>query len=274
MQSVAAGQFVDVLDLRTHYITAGKGGEPLVLIHGGSPGASAGLSWKNNIEALAEAGIEVYAFDQPGYGHTDIPSDHSSAFRLAHAEAFIDAMGFGGEYSVMGNSAGSDIAARIALADDRVRRLVLVASGTLAPVGSAAAQALSKEHAERLGAYTPSLENARELSLGTLYHAELVTDAFVQERYEMSAGPLYDAMLERRKLPRPEKIYDKLVDLRMETLIIWGRHDGGASVEKALLLFEAVPRAQLHVFSDAAHWVMWDEAARFNRLVADFVTGS
>lgn len=273
MQSVAAGQFVDVLDLRTHYITAGKGGEPLVLIHGGSPGASAGLSWKNNIDALAEAGVDVYAFDQPGYGHTDIPSDHSAAFRLAHARAFIDAMDLSG-YSLMGNSAGSDIAARIALEDDRVRRLVLVASGTLAPVGSAAAQALSKEHAERLGAYTPSLENARELSLGTLYHAELVTDAFVQERYEMSAGPLYDAMLERRKMPRPEKIYDKLVDLRMETLIIWGRHDGGASVEKALLLFEAVPRAQLHVFSDAAHWVMWDEAARFNRLVADFVTGS
>ncbi|MCI0779434.1 MAG: alpha/beta fold hydrolase [Chloroflexi bacterium] len=274
MRSVAAGQFVDVLGLKTHYISAGKGGEPLVLIHGGSPGASAGLSWKNNIEALAEAGIDVYAFDQPGYGHTDIPSDHSSAFRLAHAKAFIDAMGFGSEYSVMGNSAGSDIAARIALADERVRRLVLVASGTLAPAGSAAAQALSKEHAERLGAYTPSLENARELSLGTLYHAELVTDAFVQERYEMSSGALYDAMLERRKQPRPEKIYDKLGGLKMETLIIWGRHDGGASVEKALLLFEAVPHAQLHVFSDSAHWVMWDEAARFNRLVADFVTGS
>ena len=104
MQSVAAGQFVDVLGIRTHYITAGKGGLPLVLIHGGSPGASAGLSWKNNIDALAEAGIEVYAFDQPGYGHTDIPSDHSSAFRLAHAKAFIEAMDLG-EYCVMGNSA-------------------------------------------------------------------------------------------------------------------------------------------------------------------------
>ncbi|MCH7898531.1 MAG: UDP-N-acetylenolpyruvoylglucosamine reductase, partial [Proteobacteria bacterium] len=57
--------------------------------------------------------------------------------------------------------------------------------------------------AERLGAYTPSLENARELSLGTLYHAELVTDAFVQERYEMSSGALYDAMLERRKQTQP-----------------------------------------------------------------------
>ena len=272
MGSVAAGQFVDVLDLRTHYLTAGKGGDPLVLIHGGSPGASAGLSWKNNIGALADAGVEVYAFDQPGYGHTDIPSDHSAAFRLAHARAFIDAMGLQA-YSLMGNSAGSDIAARIALEDDRVRRLVLVASGTLAPVGSAAAQALSKEHAARLGAYTPSIENARALSLGTLYHAELVTDAFVEERYEMSAGPRYDAMLERRKQPRPAKIHDRLGELSVETLIIWGRHDGGAAVEKALLLFEAIPRAQLHVFSDSAHWVMWDESVRFNRLVADFVTG-
>ena len=272
MQTVAAGQFVDVLGLKTHYLTAGRGGQPLVLIHGGAPGASAGLSWKNNIEPLAEAGIEVYAFDQPGFGHTEIPSDHSAAFRLAHARAFIDAMGLG-SYSLMGNSAGSDVVARIALEDNRVQRLVLVASGTLAPVGSAAAQAISKAHAERLAAYTPSLENARAISLGTLYHAELVTDAFVQERYEMSSGALYEASLERRKQPRPEKIYDRLGGLRMETLIIWGRHDGGASVEKALLLFETIPHAQLHVFSESAHWVMWDEAVRFNRLVSDFVTG-
>ena len=272
MPSAATGQFVDVLGLRTHYLTAGRGGEPLVLIHGGSPGASAGLSWKNNIEALGEAGVEVYAFDQPGFGHTEVPSDHSAAFRLTHARAFVEAMGLS-RYALAGNSAGADIAARIALEDDRVRRLVLVASGTLAPAGSAAAQALSKEHAERLLAYTPSIENARKLSLGTLYHAELVTEAFVEERYEMSAGPRYDAMLERRKQPRPDKIHDRLGDLRMETLIIWGRHDGGAAVEKALLLFEAIPRAQLHVFSESAHWVMWDEAARFNNLVADFVTG-
>ena len=272
MEAVAAGQYVDVLGIKTFYLTAGKGGEPLVLVHGGSPGASAGLIWKNNLGALAEAGVEVYAFDQPGYGRTEVPADHTAQFRFVHARAFIDAMGLTG-YTLMGNSAGADIAARIALEDDRVRRLVLVASGTLAPAGSPAAQQLSKEHAQRLGAYTPSIENARALSLGTLYHAELVTDEFVKERYEMSSGPLYDAMLERRKQPRPDKIIDRLGELDVETLILWGRRDRGAAVEKAMLLLELIPRAQLHVFSDSAHWVMWDQADRFNRLVADFVTG-
>lgn len=272
MATVAAGQFVDVMGLRTFYLTAGKGGEPLILVHGGSPGASSQLIWKNNIGALAEAGLEVYAFDQPGYGRTEVPTDHSAPFRLAHARAFIDAMGLTG-YALAGNSAGADIAARIALEDDRVRRLVLVASGTLAPAGSPAAQQLSKEHAERLGAYTPSIENARTLSLGTLYHADLVTDEFVNERYEMSSGPLYEAMLERRKQPRPEKINDRLGELDIETLILWGQRDRGAAVEKAMLLLELITHAQLHVFSESAHWVMWDEADRFNRLVADFVNG-
>ena len=272
MQSVAAGQLIDVLGLKTFYLTAGKGGEPLVLIHGGSAGACAQLSWKNNIDALAESGLEVYAYDQPGYGHTDIPSDHSAHYRLAHARAFIDALGLT-RYSLAGNSAGADIAARIALDDDRVQRLVLVASGTLAPKGSESAQELSKAHAQRLAAYTPSLENARTLSLGTLYHADLVTDEFVRERYEMSSGALFDAMQERRKAARPAPIADELRNLSVETLVIWGRHDRGAAVEKALLLYELIPRAQLHVFSESAHWVMWDEAARFNRLVADFVNG-
>jgi pimeloyl-ACP methyl ester carboxylesterase len=45
----------------------------------------------------------------------------------------------------------------------------------------------------------------------------------------------------------------------------------GAATERALGLLDCIPGAELHVFDRCAHWVQWDQAERFNRLVADFL---
>ena len=39
----------------------------------------------------ARAGrFTVYAYDQPGFGHTENPSDHSIEYRVSHAKEFIN----------------------------------------------------------------------------------------------------------------------------------------------------------------------------------------
>jgi 2-hydroxymuconate-semialdehyde hydrolase len=139
-----------------------------VLCHGGSPGTCSSVNWKLNIEPLAAAGLAIYAFDQPGFGRTDNPTDYSLDARFAHARAFVDAMKIE-RYHVMGNSMGAYLAARLALEDPRARRLVLVSSNTLAPKGSPESQAKSKKHAEELRAYTPSYENMLKMTQRTLY---------------------------------------------------------------------------------------------------------
>ena len=269
-QAAATGEFVEVEGLKTFYVHRGEG-PPIIAIHGGSPGACALINWGANIEPLAALGFSVYAYDQPGYGYTDVPTDHSLEFRVRHAQAFIDALGLD-RYHVMGNSQGSYIAARIALDDPKVDRLVLVSSGTLAPEGSEAAKQLSREHAEAIGAYEPGLDNMRKLSLGTIYHPELVTDEFVQLRYEMSIGSRFEASQARRGAGRATPILDRLPSLEPKTLILWGMHDGGAAPERGLLLLERMPGAELHVFSNSGHWVQRDEADRFHELVAGFLS--
>ena len=191
-------------------------------------------------------------------------------YRVRHAHAFINALGLE-RFHVMGNSQGSYIAARVALEHAGVDKLVLVSSGTLAPPGSDEAQALSREHAQALGAYEPSLEGMRRLSLGTLYHPELVTDEFVQLRYEMSAGARYEASQQRRMAARPRPIVDDLPSIECKTLLLWGRHDSGVALERSILLFQLIPNVELHVFSDSGHWVQRDEADRFNDLVTSFL---
>ena len=126
------------------FVHEGVGGTPLLLIHGWP---ETKRIWWKVIEPLAAAGFAVYAFDQPGFGLTENPDDYSLDFRFAHARAFVDKMKIE-RYHVMGNSMGAYLAARLALEDSRVRRLVLVSSNTLAPKGSPESQAKSKRHAE------------------------------------------------------------------------------------------------------------------------------
>ena len=261
--------YLDIEGLKTFYIRAGEG-HPVVLCHGGSPGTCSSVNWKLNIEPLAAAGFAIYAFDQPGFGLTDNPYDYSLDFRFVHARAFIDKMKIE-RYHVMGNSMGAYLAARLALEDSRSKRLVLVSSNTLAPKGSAESQAKSKKHGEELRAYTPSFENMLKMTQGTLFHQDLVTKELVRERYEMSAGKNHEAQLKRAQAPKSKSLEDELGNLKTKTLILWGKNDHGTSLEQALLLFQKIPQAELHVFDQCAHWVQWDHADRFNNLVAAFL---
>ena len=96
----------------------------------------------------------------------------------------------------------------------------------------------------------------------------------MQERYEMSKGALYEAMLNRQKAPKAKSLVNDLHKLTMETLIFWGANDQGAALECALLLLNSLPNAELHVFNKCAHWVHWDQADRFNQVVGDFLSQS
>ena len=261
--------YIEAGGLKTFYVKTGSG-FPVVLIHGAAPGACAQVNWQLNIEPLAAAGFAVYAYDQAGFGRTDNPADLSIEYRVTHAKAFIAALKLD-RYHVVGNSVGGYIAARLALEDPRVDKFVTTTSGTLAPKGSAESQALGQKHSEELREYVPSLENMRALTLGTLFRKELVTEELVRARHAMSIGKNQEAAQLRRAVKPPRPLFDELPKLKMKTLLLWGAQDRGVSVERGLLLFQLIPNAEFHLFDQCAHWVQWDQADRFNALVADFL---
>lgn len=263
------GTRIDVDGLETFFIKAGEG-HPLLLIHGGAPGACSLVNYGPVIQPLADCGFTVYAYDQPGYGLTALPEDNSQEYKVAHAQEFIKAVGLD-SYHVVGNSMGVYISLRLALDDPNLAKLVLVAGGALSTNDSSEAQERSRKHGQDLAAYTPSVENMRRLLGGTLYKQHLVTDELVQLRYEMSTGANFVAQQERRKSPAPRPVVDDLHRLTMPTLVVWGRNDGGSAIERAYRAFEAIPGAELHTFNECAHWPMWDQTARFTGVVSDFL---
>jgi len=269
MVRVDEGAYVSVDGIKTFYVKVGSG-DPVVLIHGSSPGAYSLNAWKLNIEPLAAAGFTVYAFDQPGFGRSDNPEDHSIEYRVRHARAFIDTLGLD-RFHVIGNSVGGYIGARIAIEDRRTRSFVTTGSGTLAPRGSAESQEIAKKHAEVLRSYMPSMENMRALTSGTIFNSDLVTEEVVRERYEMSLGKNYEAQLKRKGVPPPKPVHEELRNLRVKSLLLWGNNDHGVTVERGHLLFQLIPNAEFHLFDRCAHWVQWDCASRFNNMAANFL---
>ena len=262
---------IDVAGVKTFYVHGGSG-HPIIFIHGGSPGACSLVNWKLNLGPFVDAGFSVYAYDQPGFGLSGIPSDHSMEFRVTHAKAFLAAIA-PDRVHVVGNSMGAYMAARLALDHANVDRLVLVSSSTLAPKGSPKAAALAQTHVEELRGYEPDIEAMRAMTRKTLFRQDLVTDELVRERYEMSKGPLFDAGKAREAVRGFRPLAGELHRLANPTMILWGANDHGAAVERAVLLLEALSNAELHVFKNCAHWVHWDQADRFNRLVTDFLRG-
>ena len=94
----------------------------------------------------------------------------------------------------------------------------------------------------------------------------------MRARYEMSIGKNQEAAERRRGVKPPRPLFDELQKLNKKTLLLWGAQDRGVSVERGLLLFQLIPNCEFHLFDQCAHWVQWDQADRFNRLVTNFLT--
>ncbi|HXF75981.1 MAG TPA: alpha/beta hydrolase, partial [Methylomirabilota bacterium] len=82
-------------DIRTHFLEAGSGPD-LILLHGGEYGASAEITWRYNIEALAQR-FHIVAPDLLGWGQTDKIYSFSdpAGFRIKHLQRFLEALGIG-----------------------------------------------------------------------------------------------------------------------------------------------------------------------------------
>lgn len=110
-----------------HVERYGRGGEPVVLLHGF--GTSSFL-WRNIAPALTLAGLTAFAIDLLGYGESDRPMD--ADYSIAAQSEYVDRALAGlhiARATVVGLGIGGGIAQRLACTRPaRVRRLALINS--------------------------------------------------------------------------------------------------------------------------------------------------
>lgn len=266
------------------FVAEAGSGAPVVLLHGGGPGASGLSNFSRNIDALAEH-FRVIVPDLPGYGHSSKGVDGSDPFGyLADTiRALLDALGVD-RASLVGNSYGGACALRLALdTPERVDKLVLMGPGGIGTTRALPTKGLNC----LLGYYGgdgPSREKLEAFIREYLVHdGAAVPDAVIDERYEASIEPKVVANpplrrpsgpLALRTLWRMDFTRDKrLAKLQTPTLVVWGAEDKVNRPSGGPTLAKTVPNCRLLEVPNAGHWVQWEEAELFNSTVIDFLSG-
>jgi 4,5:9,10-diseco-3-hydroxy-5,9,17-trioxoandrosta-1(10),2-diene-4-oate hydrolase len=259
-------------------------GPPVVMLHGGGPGASGVSNYSRNIDALAQR-FRVIIPDMPGYGRSVKGVDQSDPFGyLANMiRGLLDELGIDAVHLV-GNSYGGAAALRLALdAPDRVRKLVLMGPGgigTTRAVPTAGLKCLLSYYSDG----GPSREKLESFIRSYLvYDGASVPDDLIELRYAASIDPevVADPPLRRpsgptalRTLWRMDLTRDRrLKKLTTPTLVLWGRDDKVNRPAGGTMLLNLMPNAELIMTSHTGHWMQWERAELFNRLVSEFLSG-
>lgn len=257
--------------ITTNYHDLGSG-FPVLMLHGSGPGVSAWANWRLVMPQLAER-ARVIAPDMAGFGYTERRPDlrYDMDTWVAQAVGMLDALGIE-RADLVGNSFGGGLALQVAIRHPhRIRRLVLM--------GSVGVRFDITPALDAVWGYTPSIETMRGLLDLFAYDRSLANDELAKLRYEASIRPGFQesfaAMFPAPRQRWVDAMASNVEDIKAlphETLVIHGREDQVIPLDTSLTLAQWIPNAQLHVYGKCGHWTQIEHAARFARLVADFLT--
>ena len=259
----------------------GLGERPLLLLHGGGPGATAAANWTGALSVLGES-VEALAPDLLGFGTTDHPGAEApegmvawQRLRVEQLLALLDTLGHE-KVDVIGNSMGGSLALRLAVEyPERIGRLVLM--------GSAGAPfAPGPGLAPLLGFYAdPTPERLRGVLEGFVYDLDSFgdVDALVAARIDKALAPevrlSWDQMYAGPPAPEALRVDpEALARMPHEVLLLHGRDDRIVPPEASLWLLEQLPEADLLLLGRCGHWIMLERPEAFRRAVLDFIVRS
>lgn len=268
-------KYVQADGLKIRYLEEGKGPEVL-LLHGASLGSSADV-WERNLTPLASHGFRVIAFDQPGFGLSDNPTDYSVAYRRRFILKFMDALEMNKAQLVGHSQAG---AMAVGLAFDhpgRISKVIVLATGSLLPPLPKDQTQAGEREGEEGATSEPTRADTQALLEHNLFNHSLITPEELEKRHRMSIGKNFQAFLERNLAAQKGggkesvPLWQRLDQVPVPMLLIYGRNDRGSAADRALLAKERYPNLNLRVVDCCKHLVQWDAESEFVALSAEFL---
>lgn len=283
LTEASTSKFVQTKKWKIHFNEAGTG-LPLILLHGGGPGANGWSNFQHNLQVLSKK-YRVILPDVPGYGKSDEFTDTEGVTRLQteSIKLLMDELEID-KAAVGGNSMGGLITLNFA-ADytDRISHIMTMGSPLPAAVPLMMSPAGHGPGVKTLiqTFRNPTPENFRLVCESMLFDASYVTDALLEERSKAAlATPQHSKNFLRlvesgKLLPNPAEgtaLIAKLSQIKTPALIMHGRDDRVVSFESSLRLVSILHNSQLMIFNRCGHWVQLEQAKMFNTMVDAFLS--
>lgn len=259
--------------ITTRVIEAGRGGLPVVMVHG--MGARADR-WRGNIATLSGAGFHCIAVDLPGHGFAQ--KGAGLTFDIRSLSSFLsgvlDAVGIE-RCILMGTSLGGHICARLASdAPDRVAALVLV--------GSLGFHVLPEEGRQRMMASLAdnSEDGVRAKLSRLLFDQSFVTEDWIREECAINGSPgaaeAFAALAAH--IRADDGLNAELCSAHLApyvaaipTLLVWGEEERSVPVAFGRTAHKNLPGSEFQLIPKAGHLPYLEQAEAFNCAFLEFV---
>ena len=263
----SASRQVEVFGQKINYTVSGSGRD-VILLHGLGDDLSV---WEQTIPALTQD-HRVWAVDQIGFGASDKPFiNYRVSVLVEFLHGFCQRLGIK-KATIVGNSLGGWVGAAFAQAyPDKVEKLVLVGSAGYWPKHFGVRE-MTREQLTKLN--VTSLSRYRELLKWMLYDETMLTDAFVEQAYtsQLKRNDGYAITQLIESILRGEDRLDaKISQMRVPTLVVWGREDEATPLAIGGAFARDIPGAQQTIIDRCGHMPQFECAAAFNAAIRDFV---
>jgi pimeloyl-ACP methyl ester carboxylesterase len=259
---------------RVNYVEMGDG-PPVVFVHGLS---GCWQNWLENIPHFSQAHRTI-AVDLPGFGESELPGEDISIPGYGRfIDAFLESIGV--ERAVLvGNSMGGFISAEAAIEQPkRFEKLVLVSAAGVSsvrvrrqPAGVAArmiAAATPLVFRVQTRAFRRRRARAAAWS-GIFYSPGELRPELIWEFFQ--GGFLAESFVEALTSLIGYDILDRLEEVEVPTLIVWGANDRVVPPADALGYAQRLRNSRLEVFDRTGHVPMAERPVRFNRVLGRFL---
>lgn len=272
-------QFVDVDGINTRCLMAGADDAyPLLLLHG--YGGTADV-WIRNIDALGRD-FRVVAPDMICSGFTDFVETGGAPPQgptVAHLRDLANKLGFG-PFCPIGTSYGALIGTLLYFdMPQRVNKLVLNGSGSCFNEDHALVATLERVRTTFLPVMmASSIEGCRKSMIAQAYDPASVPEEILPvmatayarpgmtDYWSMGLDGLIDLVA-----GKPFQVRDRLEQVDVDTLVVWGREDRGAIYESGVAGTKRMPRAELLTFEKCGHKPMFEYPDAYNAALREFL---